>query len=78
MPPPRPRVYVHYFFAVVVIVGTIIIFRERRTAHELTHALKAHAVLAVLCLPIFWFLPADLSHQAGPTYASYSRFGINL
>jgi dolichyl-phosphate-mannose-protein mannosyltransferase len=69
--------YVHYYFVVVVIVGAIIILHERHGPHEFAKPIVAYSALSMLCLPLLWLLPPDLGLQAGPEYASQTRFGID-
>lgn len=69
--------YVHYYFIVILLVGAMLVFTQQRASDRLTKPIAAYAAVAALCLPILWFLPPDLSLQAGPAYASQARFGIN-
>ena len=69
--------YTHYYFAVVALVGGMLVLHQRRSGPELAKPIAAYSGLAALCLPLLWLLPTDLNLQAGPAYASQTRFGID-
>jgi hypothetical protein len=68
--------YVHYYFAVLLIMSGAVILHERHSRSELLKPAVAYSAIAILCSPLLWLIPADLSHQAGPAYSSQTRFGL--
>lgn len=67
--------YTHYFFAVVVLIGGIVILHERHGRKDLVKPIAAYAALAALCLPLLWIIRADLNLQAG--WGDQQPFGID-
>jgi uncharacterized membrane protein len=68
--------YVHYYFIVVLLAGALLVFTQRGHG-RLAEPAVAYSVVAALGLPLLWLLPSDLGLQAGPTYVSQTRFGID-
>jgi mannosyltransferase len=68
--------YVHYYFAVVVLVSVILVVSRRRKQGGFARPIVAYVTLAILCLPLLWLLPVDLTYQAVKDSGYRLDFGL--